>query len=194
MSPDTRAWRVGTAAGVTRPRIRVLWGNRRSRCVASRSRPVVYGRKNGCPDHCRRRGVCGSLGIGSSPVVHDDTAGPGGSHCDVRAELVAGATCTRCGRLLDRERGAGGISLSRSGPAFSGERGGAGFTALALQATTFAALHYQTGFPRGLVGVGLAFIYGFVLGAIRRHSGGLMAAVVIHCSPIWQLSRSSCCW
>lgn len=57
---------------------------------------------------------------------------------------------------------------------------GPGFTALALQATTFAALHYQTGFPRGLVGVGLAFIYGFVLGAIRRYSGGLMAAVVIH--------------
>ena len=58
----------------------------------------------------------------------------------------------------------------------------AGFrlTALVLQAAAFAALHYQTGFPRGLQGVGLTFIYGLVLGAIRRHAGGLVAVVVTH--------------
>lgn len=49
-----------------------------------------------------------------------------------------------------------------------------------LQATAFAALHYQTGFPRGLAGVGLTFIYGLVLGAIRRYAGGLVAVVVTH--------------
>ena len=57
---------------------------------------------------------------------------------------------------------------------------GPGTTALVLQAAAFAALHYQAGFPRGVVGSGLTFIYGLALGTIRRHSGGLMAPVVAH--------------
>ncbi len=57
---------------------------------------------------------------------------------------------------------------------------GAGSVALVLQAAAFAALHYQAGFPRGIAGIGLTFIYGLVLGGIRRRSGGLMAPVITH--------------
>ena len=57
---------------------------------------------------------------------------------------------------------------------------GPGAAALILQAAAFAALHYQAGFPRGVAGIGLTFIYGLVLGVFRRHSRGLMAPVVIH--------------
>lgn len=57
---------------------------------------------------------------------------------------------------------------------------GVGGTALVLQATAFAALHYQAGFPRGVVGVGLTAVYGLVLGAMRRRAGGLMAPVFTH--------------
>lgn len=57
---------------------------------------------------------------------------------------------------------------------------GAGVAALVLQAIAFAALHFQAGVPRGLVGVGLAFVYGVVLGALRRRAGGLMAPFITH--------------
>lgn len=57
---------------------------------------------------------------------------------------------------------------------------GAGGAALVLQAIAFAALHFNAGFPRGLVGVGLTFIYGLVLGALRRRAGGLMAPFITH--------------
>jgi len=42
--------------------------------------------------------------------------------------------------------------------------------ALVLQAVAFAALHFRAGFPRGLVGVGLTFVYGLVLGELRRRA------------------------
>ena len=57
---------------------------------------------------------------------------------------------------------------------------GTGITPLLLQATAFAALHFQAGFPRGIAGLGLTFLYGFVMGELRRRSGGLMAPVVAH--------------
>lgn len=57
---------------------------------------------------------------------------------------------------------------------------GAGRTALVLQATAFAALHFRAGFPRGVTGVALTFVYGLVLGAIRRHAGGLAVPVATH--------------
>ena len=57
---------------------------------------------------------------------------------------------------------------------------GAGNTALVLQATAFAAIHYQAGFPRGLAGFGLAAVYGLVLGALRRRAGGLAAPAFTH--------------
>jgi membrane protease YdiL (CAAX protease family) len=52
--------------------------------------------------------------------------------------------------------------------------------ALILQAAAFAALHFRAGFPRGLVGVGLTFVYGLVLGELRRRAGGLAAPFIAH--------------
>lgn len=56
---------------------------------------------------------------------------------------------------------------------------GAGIAALGLQAVAFGALHIN-GFPRGWVGVGLATVYGLMLGAVRRRSGGMLAPWIAH--------------
>jgi uncharacterized protein len=53
-------------------------------------------------------------------------------------------------------------------------------TALVLQAVAFAALHFRAGFPRGLVGIALTFVYGLVLGELRRRAGGLVAPFITH--------------
>ncbi len=55
-----------------------------------------------------------------------------------------------------------------------------GLTALVLQASVFAALHFPTGILQGLAGVGLAFFYGLVLGLLRRRSEGLAVPVIAH--------------
>jgi membrane protease YdiL (CAAX protease family) len=57
---------------------------------------------------------------------------------------------------------------------------GPGIAAVVLQAMAFAALHYQGGFPRGLAGVGLTFIYGVALGTLRRYASGLLVPFVTH--------------
>jgi membrane protease YdiL (CAAX protease family) len=49
-----------------------------------------------------------------------------------------------------------------------------------LQASAFATLHFQSGFPRGTIGVALAFVYGVALGLLRHHAGGLMAPFLTH--------------
>jgi membrane protease YdiL (CAAX protease family) len=54
---------------------------------------------------------------------------------------------------------------------------GSGVAVLVLQAAAFAALHFQAGFPRGLVGVGLTFVYGLALGMLRRRTDRVNAAV-----------------
>ena len=56
---------------------------------------------------------------------------------------------------------------------------GPGLAALGFQAIAFGALHIQ-GFPRGWVGVGLASIYGLLMGVIRRRAGGMFAPWVAH--------------
>jgi membrane protease YdiL (CAAX protease family) len=52
--------------------------------------------------------------------------------------------------------------------------------ALVLQAAAFGALHFRGGFPRGWIGVGLAAVYGLMLGAVRRRTNGLLAPFVVH--------------
>lgn len=47
------------------------------------------------------------------------------------------------------------------------------------QAVLFGLSHFR-GFPSGAVGVGLATVYGLVLGVIRLRSGGLAAPVATH--------------
>jgi membrane protease YdiL (CAAX protease family) len=56
---------------------------------------------------------------------------------------------------------------------------GPGFAALLLQALAFGAIHIN-GFPRGWLGVGLASIYGLLMGAIRRRAGGMFAPWIAH--------------
>ena len=57
---------------------------------------------------------------------------------------------------------------------------GPGVVSVALQAIAFGALHLYGGFPRGVVGVMLACIYGLMLGALRRQAGGLLAPWIAH--------------
>jgi len=57
---------------------------------------------------------------------------------------------------------------------------GPGVLAVILQALTFGTLHLYGGFPRGVAGVVLAFVYGVALGALRRMAGGLLAPWIAH--------------
>ncbi len=56
---------------------------------------------------------------------------------------------------------------------------GEGAAPLLIQAASFGLAHYQ-GFPRGWTGVGLAAIYGLMMGIVRRRSDGLLAPIVAH--------------
>lgn len=49
-----------------------------------------------------------------------------------------------------------------------------------LQAASFAAAHYLNGFPNGKIGAAMVFIYGLMLGVIRRKSRGLAACWIAH--------------
>ena len=51
---------------------------------------------------------------------------------------------------------------------------------LILQAVAFAALHFRAGFPRGIGGLGVTFVYGVLLGELRRCAGGLAAPFITH--------------
>lgn len=51
--------------------------------------------------------------------------------------------------------------------------------AIGIQAVSFGILHTH-GFPRGLVGIGLAGTWGGMLGLLRKHSRGLLAPVLAH--------------
>ncbi len=57
---------------------------------------------------------------------------------------------------------------------------GAGQWAIGIQAFSFAALHYLAGFPNGVTGFIMTFLYGVMLGAIRRVSKGLLAPFLAH--------------
>ena len=71
---------------------------------------------------------------------------------------------------------------------------GAGHLSNVIQAFSFGAVHYQSGFPNGLCGFVMVFVYGLMLGMLRRQSRGLLApcvrigvtgGIVI---PCWKLS------
>jgi membrane protease YdiL (CAAX protease family) len=51
---------------------------------------------------------------------------------------------------------------------------------LGMQAVSFAALHYLSGFPNGGLGVLMVFVYGLMLGMVRRRAGGLLAPWIAH--------------
>ena len=49
-----------------------------------------------------------------------------------------------------------------------------------FQAMSFAALHYATGFPNGVVGYGMVLVYGFALGYLRTRTGGILIPIMTH--------------
>jgi len=49
-----------------------------------------------------------------------------------------------------------------------------------LQATAFAAAHFASGFPNGIVGYLMVLVYGIMLGYLRARSGGLLVPVLTH--------------
>ncbi|MCG6916857.1 MAG: CPBP family intramembrane metalloprotease [Deltaproteobacteria bacterium] len=58
---------------------------------------------------------------------------------------------------------------------------GAGITSLVIQAVIFGWLHYsEVGFPKGLVGVTMASVYGLFLGYLRYRSRGILAPWLAH--------------
>lgn len=57
---------------------------------------------------------------------------------------------------------------------------GAGHHAIAVQAVAFAAGHYLSGFPNGVLGFVMVLVYGMLLGLIRRRAAGLLAPWLAH--------------
>ena len=51
--------------------------------------------------------------------------------------------------------------------------------ALVAQAAAFGTMHIN-GFPRGWLGVALAFVFGLMMGLIRRRAGGMLAPWAAH--------------
>jgi len=49
-----------------------------------------------------------------------------------------------------------------------------------VQAAAFGVAHYHSGFPRGAWGFAMVFVYGIMLGAIKRRCKGLLAPWVAH--------------
>jgi len=68
-----------------------------------------------------------------------------------------------------------GIVMQSTDSAF-----GPGALSLLLQAGLFGAMHFLQGFPNGGWGFGMAFIYGIMLGHIRRKSRGMLAPWLAH--------------
>ncbi len=53
-------------------------------------------------------------------------------------------------------------------------------SALILQSIWFSFLHYQAGFPSGIVGAGLTFIFGLALGYLVKRTQGILLPIFIH--------------
>jgi membrane protease YdiL (CAAX protease family) len=57
---------------------------------------------------------------------------------------------------------------------------GPGAASVIVQAWVFGAMHYLRGFPSGAWGLAMTFVYGIMLGLIRRRSQGLAAPWLAH--------------
>jgi membrane protease YdiL (CAAX protease family) len=57
---------------------------------------------------------------------------------------------------------------------------GSGTVSIVGQAWLFAAVHYRQGFPNGAWGIAMTFVYGIMLGMIRRRSQGMLAPTITH--------------
>lgn len=52
--------------------------------------------------------------------------------------------------------------------------------AVLLQASAFAAIHFQAGFPNGFAGYFMTFVYGTALGILRYETKGILAPFITH--------------
>ena len=57
---------------------------------------------------------------------------------------------------------------------------GPGVLAMLIQALSFAVAHYLSGFPNGVPGTAMVFVYGIMLGMVRRKSKGIVACWLAH--------------
>ena len=57
---------------------------------------------------------------------------------------------------------------------------GPGIISIVLQAWPFGAVHYLEGFPNGAWGLSMTFVYGIMLGALRRRAKGIFAPWIAH--------------
>lgn len=53
-------------------------------------------------------------------------------------------------------------------------------TAILIQAILFAIFHYAGGFPNGVIGFGMTFVYACALGVMRHKVKGLLAPIIAH--------------
>ena len=54
------------------------------------------------------------------------------------------------------------------------------FCGLVLQALWFSLLHYRAGFPSGVMGMVLTFLFGMAMGYLVRRTKGILVPIVIH--------------
>jgi len=57
---------------------------------------------------------------------------------------------------------------------------GPGIISIVLQAWPFGAMHYLEGFPNGAWGLAMTFVYGIMLGGLRRRAQGIFAPWIAH--------------
>lgn len=87
--------------------------------------------------------------------------------------LLAGAVLFIFVNAIGEELIWRGLFIDRLGSMFGP------LTAIMIQGVSFGAQHAQ-GVPRGLVGMGMAGIWGIMLGWLRRSSGGMLAPIFAH--------------
>jgi len=52
--------------------------------------------------------------------------------------------------------------------------------AIFLQALWFSFLHFQSGFPSGIIGILLTFVFGLMMGYLVQRTKGLLIPIVVH--------------
>jgi CAAX protease family protein len=57
---------------------------------------------------------------------------------------------------------------------------GAGALSILIQAWLFGCMHFLHGFPNGLWGVAMTFLYGVMLGWLRRRTRGMLVPWLAH--------------
>jgi|GEM_PF-1053829 membrane protease YdiL (CAAX protease family) len=57
---------------------------------------------------------------------------------------------------------------------------GPGFWTIIIQSVSFAVAHYRNGFPNGIIGCALVFVFGMMLGILRRKSKGIVGCWLAH--------------